>query len=405
MGYAKDREIQQDDQGWRFTGARVCYRCLSDKELVRFVREHATDFDCDFCDHISRKQPSSLDLDRLMELIGDILRQYYDRAVNAMAWDGEDDQYVGITYDSDDIVRELDISENEDVLLAIIDSLGDEPWCDRDPYSTTGFEAYDLSWGQFCNAVKHETRYFFSTRSATNTDDIDITPVGSMLREISSKLEEENLIATIDTTAAFIRVRVHDQGEHCGDWKALGPPPPNLAPSNRMSAAGISMFYASTNAPTAKAEAQASLKLGKKAGMTSASWSPTRDLRILDLCSILPTPSFWFTPRYERDKIRFLKAFTESITQPVVHDGREHIEYVPTQILTEYFRHEYRTLDGHHRIDGIFYPSAQDKRGKNVVIFANQEELTPTAERPYSNDKPLLTLDTGSIKRLRNHRR
>jgi hypothetical protein len=49
-------------------------------------------------------------------------------------------------------------------------------------------------------------------------------------------------------------------------------------------------------------------------------------LRLLDLCSIRPTPSFWFTPRDERGKIRFLHAFTESITQPVVHDGREHIE-------------------------------------------------------------------------------
>ncbi|MBA3972626.1 MAG: hypothetical protein C0504_00245 [Candidatus Solibacter sp.] len=109
--------------------------------------------------------------------------------------------------------------------------------------------------------------------------------------------------------------------ETCEDWRALGPPPGERAPSNRMSAAGISMFYASTNEQTAKAEANATPKPGKKVHMTSANWSPTRDLHLLDLCSTRPIPSFWFTPRDERDKIRFLHAFTESITQPVVHDG------------------------------------------------------------------------------------
>ena len=167
-----------------------------------------------------------------------------------------------------------------------------------------------------------------------------------------------------------------------------------------MSAAGISMFYGSTTVGTAKAEAVASIRPRTPVRLTSASWSPTRSLTILDLTTIRPTPGFWFTPRYDRDKILFLQAFKDDITRPVVHDGREHIEYVPTQILTEYFRHEYRTYNG-QRMDGIIYPSAQVPRGKNVVIFANQEDLTPAAEREFSTDEPILTLRPESIKRLR----
>ena len=48
--------------------------------------------------------------------------------------------------------------------------------------------------------------------------------------------------------------------------------------------------------------------------------------------------------------------FVKSITAPVAHDGREHIEYVPTQILTEYFRGRVKG-EGASRLDGIVYPA------------------------------------------------
>ena len=69
-----------------------------------------------------------------------------------------------------------------------------------------------------------------------------------------------------------------------------------------------------------------------------------------------------------------LRDFVQSITRPVVHDGREHTEYVPTQILTEYFRHRYRLHDG-TQLDAIVYPSTQRRAGRSVVIFASQEDL------------------------------
>jgi hypothetical protein len=124
---------------------------------------------------------------------------------------------------------------------------------------------------------------------------------------------------------------------------------------------------------------------------------------MLNLCNIPPTPSFWFTPRFDRDRIRFLREFSKSVSQPVIHDGREHIDYVPAQILTEYFQHEYRTRDG-KRIDGIMYPSARVPKGRNVVIFASQDELQPTAESRWFLNVPLLALDPASIKRLRVRR-
>ena len=62
--------------------------------------------------------------------------------------------------------------------------------------------------------------------------------------------------------------------------------------------------------------------------------------------------SIFAVSREERGGLLFLREFVKSITLPVVHDGREHIEYVPTQVLTEYFRQQVTTLDG-SALDGI----------------------------------------------------
>jgi RES domain len=87
----------------------------------------------------------------------------------------------------------------------------------------------------------------------------------------------------------------------------------------------------------------------------------------------------------------------KSITAPVVHDGQEHIEYVPTQVLTEFFRQHVTALDG-SALDGIVYPSARRRRGKSLVVLRSQEDLDPAT---LSGQEPLLKLDSSSVKRLR----
>lgn len=56
-----------------------------------------------------------------------------------------------------------------------------------------------------------------------------------------------------------------------------------------------------------------------------------------------------------------------------VHDGREHIEYVPTQIITEYFRYKFATKKI-EKIDGIIYPSSKDRRMNACVLFMDHWE-------------------------------
>lgn len=402
-----DLQIEQWEQGWSFSpDVYICHRCVSDPELVQHVKEDATEYKCDFCDRTARKHPISIEFDSLMEIIGSTLTQYFDRAVNELGYCSAEGGYLGTTYDSYDIIHEhspfCEISDNDRVLGAITESLSDEEWCDKSPYSTIGFDAYMSSWDRFCEAVKHHTRYFFTQRNSSD-EDSDLTPVSKMLGELSSHLEREELIESVGQSAKFVRIRAHKREEKCVDWKSLGSPPPNVAPSNRMSPAGISMFYCSETLETAKAEARSTLRDEASSALTAATWSPSRTLLLLNLSDMRETPSFWFSHRSDRDRVLFLKAFAESISQPVTHDGREHIDYVPSQIVTEYFRHVYRTDDG-KQLDGIIFPSARVRKAKNFVIFASSHDLRPVAEKEFDSTPSILTLDPSSIKRLRIRR-
>jgi len=171
-----------------------------------------------------------------------------------------------------------------------------------------------------------------------------------------------------------------------------------------MSAAGISVFYAGMDPATAKAETIANLPATEQRVLTGATWTNTRPLNILDLTKLPPIPSFYARVRYDRDHLIFLREFVSSITQPVEHDGREPTEYVPSQIVTEYFRHRYRTHDN-AGLDGIIYPSARHKRGRSIVIFASQADLTPRLY-PWETDRiPVLSMDQALVRRFRRTKR
>ena len=69
---------------------------------------------------------------------------------------------------------------------------------------------------------------------------------------------------------------------------------------------------------------------------------------------------------------QFLQGFIEDFSKQICRDGKEHFEYVPTQVVTEYVRR--RLVDNEGRqIDGVVYNSAANSGEQAVVIFAGPE--------------------------------
>jgi hypothetical protein len=130
-----------------------------------------------------------------------------------------------------------------------------------------------------------------------------------------------------------------------------------------MSPAGIPMFYGSVSEDTALNEVDGD------DFATVATFSTLQSFKVLDLTRIPRVPSIFDDyQNHLRPAIKFLWDFTEDLSKKIEKDGREHIEYVPTQVATEYFRRVFRGLD-EEPLRGIVYPSSRHEGGVSWVLF------------------------------------
>ena len=98
------------------------------------------------------------------------------------------------------------------------------------------------------------------------------------LDALKEMVHESGLIRALPANRVLHRVRVHKQTEQCANRETLGPPPSAKAPTNRMSAAGVSVFYGAFEMATAAAEASVSMPPGREWILTGAAWRCARPL-------------------------------------------------------------------------------------------------------------------------------
>jgi hypothetical protein len=230
--------------------------------------------------------------------------------------------------------------------------------------------------------VKKRSRYVFF--NAPNPDyDPDqhdeMNPV-DILEYLGSIAHDMQLVQTLPASTDIFRVRITDKGKSLSSARDLGSPPEDFAKiPNRMSPAGISMFYGAFDIKTAVRETYDVRH--KKQVAACGVFRPTRDLKIIDLSKVRGVPSLYDEVAYrKRPHAKFFRSFISDFTKPVDRKDRSHIDYVPTQIVTEYFRHMFKMKNGHH-IDGIIYPSAKPGGGKAVVIFAGSEQCVDAKDK------------------------
>jgi len=72
--------------------------------------------------------------------------------------------------------------------------------------------------------------------------------------------------------------------------------------------------------------------------------------------------------------IRFLQAFVADVAKPIERDDRVHMEYVPTQVATEFVR---VFGVGGEQVDGIRYRSSRGL-SSNIVFFASPADVVGT---------------------------
>lgn len=195
---------------------------------------------------------------------------------------------------------------------------------------------------------------------------------GRMLDEIGEVVEEVDLIRPLAASSRFFRGRIGPKRKPYRSARSLGPPPPGKAVANRMSPSGIPMFYGASDERTAIREtAIGKMKRGRVVNLGAS--ETLEEFLVLDLTRLPSVPSIFSERRYLRPVLIFLHSFVRDLSKPKKKDGREHTEYVPTQIVTEYIRHSFRRYDG-QLVRGILYPSSRVPGGTACVLFFTRED-------------------------------
>lgn len=362
----------------------VCARCFDDKYIEEFIESTVDSPECDFCGRKSRVKNIAAPLDGVVDFILEAVNREYERAVDALGWESAEGGYLGAHWDSYDLIEKigLDLPNDDGRLLEIlVECLGDEPWCDRNPYAEREDERLVSSWERFCEFIKYKRRYFFLQQKEEDHDLVApheyLSPAG-LLHFIGETVKTMGLVRKLSAGSLVYRARQQKTGEILRTPYDFAPPPLDKAlRSNRMSPAGVVMFYGSDDAKTAQLEIDDDPKLGIAVGAFRA----TREAKVLDLTK-LPRRLGFFEQQPDSSEINrydlaFLHSFVKSVAAKVEPGSREHIDYVPTQVVTEWFRTVFRF--GKSSLDGIVYPSTQNPRGRSLVLFANRYDVTLTA--------------------------
>lgn len=382
----------------RFADKAVCPECLDDPYLAELIRDNATEDRCSYCGREGEGIAAKFDL--LAEHVGQVLPNYFNDPADAnVAYESAEGGYQANVMSTAEALIELDFP---DVTGGVVEDLGtafgDHFWVwagHGDFYSPQPHEFNEDAWRRFTRDVKHHQRFFLDV-DAPGRDRFDehASPI-EMLRALAYMVEDRGLVTTLDSGQTLYRARVRRPTDNWSlEATHLSAPPPAVATAGRMNPTGVSYLYLAEDAETALAE----VVQAAPANCGLARYRTARDLRILDLAQLPEAPSLWDPDRYhEREQVLFLEHFVEEIGKPVDkplpgESPREHLDYVPTQVVSEFFRSVYGRVPLDERdsamtdldlagINGIRYRSAARQGGVNLVLFPEAGPMQPGSVR------------------------
>lgn len=314
------------------------------------------------------------------------------RPRRAALGDGREGGYQGGTLDTWDLVGQFDaVLVGDGLAEAVCEALVDEAWVAKDWAVPAVEEQLTKAWDRFCQAVKFETRYVMWRKPADSShrDPGEVDPA-RVLDAVGDLVNfyPEHLTAELDPRMPLWRARAHGRGGEVGTAKELGTTPVDKSQNNRMSPAGIPMFYGALDSDTAIAEATQ----GKSDPLvTVAAFHVTASATLLDLTRLKPVPSIFAADGDERGQWHFLHHFERTLR---AKPSKDEIDYVPTQIVTEYFL---KIFDGGGHFDGIQYLSDVVEGQTCIVLdLRNEACLEPPADPAGGNDLRVL-LDPATV--------
>lgn len=389
MGGVKELEDEQYARHAAGIDGYVCDTCFSDPALIAYVKDNAIENECDFC---GRKEgrPIAASADEVVDLIMESIRTEWTDPVEELAYDSAEGGYQGHQIEFDQVLSEVGEpiagDEFREALIAATTRYTVQ-WCKADYGAPFEDEAMAYDWSDLVDHVKFRSRYFFSTQVREGREAGQRGSAVDILTDITAFAESAGLLKTISAGRRFWRARASEAARAFETPGELGTPPPAVAlSSNRMSPAGIPAFYGAEDIDTAIEEIQTVPVPESDAYWSAGEFALSNDCLVLDLATMPDPPSIFDSERALRRPLYFLADFAADISQPLEALGREHVDYVPTQVVAEFLRLSFVSELG--PVAGVRYRSVRHDGGTCVVLFIPNEDCVDMA----SGDCPQLVL-------------
>lgn len=365
----------------------ICADHFSDQHLRNFILSGASAQRCKYCE--TPKACSSLT--RLARHIEEGIRsEYEDPYLRGVAYDSDaefyEDRFPGVHVHSTMQVLESEIEVDEFEILEDISAFFENDyWSELDNmFSLSKHDIMYQGWEAFRYILKHEVRYLFFSESWKEANSVnygdDINPY-LILDEVAGAIERLNLFRKYPLGRFRVfRGRQHDK-EINKNARDLGSPPRENARANRMSPSGIPMFYGAFDVTTCELEV-VDLSWGNSR-ITIGEFINLSPLNLIDFGKSSFIPSlFDVDERKHRAVGRFIESFVSDLSIPVSLDDKDHLEYVPTQVVTESLR---TFFSRNRKFDGIIYNSVKNPPGKCVVLFCPNGSITDITDSSMEN--------------------
>src|SRR4051812_32901910 len=100
MGSAKQRQLEEQERGYKHTGKLACAVCIGDPWLARVAVEERSDERCSYC---GADPAAELD-DVIGRAIECLTGEYRSESLESPPWDNEDKRYLTTPVDLGDLI-------------------------------------------------------------------------------------------------------------------------------------------------------------------------------------------------------------------------------------------------------------------------------------------------------------
>lgn len=357
----------------------VCSECVEEAGLQDFISRRFKVGTCSYCD----SETKVCSLNDLVPFIDECLRIEYVDAADALPYDSEEGELWGDQFSSLELLQECGLGGGSfEFVEDVANCLSTDSWASVfGLYDSTDRE-YSTAWEKFVNLVQKSFRYTFLAQPLESDDpSAEIHTASDLLAGLVKQHSMLVPIVSLDTSTVVYRARFSDSDRFELNAINLGPPEYKIAArySNRMSPAGICYFYGALDPETAIAE----IKVEVRSSVALGRFSCLRVLNLIDFANVMEVPSlFDENLNTVRTELKILNNFADEISKPCSPDSLLHVEYVPTQIITEYFRWCFQKNE--KPVDGIIYRSSVRAGGRSVAFFFGSEAC---AEHEFESDR------------------